>query len=207
MSKILISGCGITFPGERPTWVSVLKLCKLNIVDLSGPAISNYLILNQLLLELKQNTYTHVVCQLTGYGKLDVQINADNQELVEKDTLRNFTYRGYWPSSASDEHIAKQHYYKYLYSPDLERQDIELKIDHLQMLCEKTNTKLHVIQGYDIGLDAYNIYEDYKQDPTYAYHDYSNSNTVPCRQFQVKLADKINKEFLKQHIPIEKFYE
>lgn len=207
MSKILISGCGITFPGERPTWVSVFKLCKLDIVDLSGPAISNYLILNQLLLDLKRNSYTHVVCQLTGYGKLDVQVNDYNRELVEQDTLRNFTYRGYWPSSKSQEHVAKQYYYKYLYSPNLERQDIELKLDHLKMICKQNNTKLYVIQGYDIGLDSYNIYNDYKNDPTYVYHDASNNNTVPCRQFQVKLADKINREFLELDLPLEKFHE
>ena len=74
MSKILISGCGISFPGERPTWVKILELCKLNITDLSGPAISNYLILNQLLIELNKNSYTHCICQLTCSVKLDVQL-------------------------------------------------------------------------------------------------------------------------------------
>ena len=49
MSKILISGCGISFQGERPTWVKMLKLLGVDLVDVSGPAISNYLILNQLL--------------------------------------------------------------------------------------------------------------------------------------------------------------
>ena len=75
MSSILTSGCGITFSGERPTWTKVLKICGLNITDVSGPAISNQLIVNQLLTEVYKNKFDHVVCQLTSVGKLDVEIN------------------------------------------------------------------------------------------------------------------------------------
>ena len=78
MSKILTSGCGITYPGEKPTWVNVLKICGLNITDLSGPAISNTLILNQLINELHQNRYDYVICQLTSKKKLDIELNSNN---------------------------------------------------------------------------------------------------------------------------------
>ena len=75
MSKILTSGCGITFPGERPTWVNVLKICGLNVTDLSGPAISNTLILNQLITECNKTRYDYVICQLTSKKKLDIELN------------------------------------------------------------------------------------------------------------------------------------
>ena len=79
MSNILTSGCGITFSGERPTWTKVLKICGLNITDVSGPAISNQLIINQLLTEVYKNKFDHVICQLTDFGKLDVEINNKNK--------------------------------------------------------------------------------------------------------------------------------
>ena len=205
MSKILISGCGITFPGERPTWLKILKMCKLDIVDLSGPAISNYLILNQLIEEVQKNVYTHVICQLTSMGKLDVEINEDNRFLMETDSVRNFEYKGYWPSSASTDHEYKKIWKKYFYSPKLELQDIKLKIQHLEMICKNKNISLYVIQGYDIGLGEYNIYDHYKSHFTYKYDVSNHSNNVPCRQFQLELAKKINKDFLKLELPLEKF--
>ena len=123
MSKILISGCGITFSGERPTWSKVLRIAGYDITDLSGPAISNQLILNQLLQELHCNKYDHVVCQLTSFGKLDVQLNDHNAWLKDNDSLRNFSYKGFWPSSLSNESKIKQMYYDYLYSPKLDEED------------------------------------------------------------------------------------
>lgn len=205
MLKILTSGCGISFSGERPTWVKILKLCKLDIVDLSGPAISNYLILNQLIQEVQKNYYSHVICQLTSMGKLDVELTENNRFLMEQDTLRNFEFKGYWPSSTSTDHEYKKIYYKYLYSPTLEKQDIFYKVQHLEMLCANKNIPLFVVQGYDIGFDDYNIYEHYKNHHTYKHHDFTNNNTVPCRQFQLELAKKINNDFLKIDLPLEKF--
>ena len=55
MSKILISGCGISFSGIKPTWVKVLKLCGYDITDVSGPAISNQLITNQIIEKILVN--------------------------------------------------------------------------------------------------------------------------------------------------------
>lgn len=205
MSKILISGCGISFPGERPTWVKMFKLLGVDLVDLTGPAISNYLILNQLLEEVQQNTYTHVICQLTNMGKLDIELNSDNRFLMEQDTIRDFEYQGYWPSSSSTDHEYKKIYYKYLYSPSLEKQDIKFKLQLLENLCAQMNTKLYIIQGYDIGISKYNIYGEYITDSTYKHHDNSDHNAVPCRQFQVKLAKKIDSDFLKMNLQLDKF--
>lgn len=203
MSKILISGCGITFPGERPTWLKILRLCKLDITDLSGPAISNYLILNQLLEELPKNNYTHCICQLTNFGKLDVELTQKNRFLMEQDSLRNFEYKGFWPSSKSRDHTYKRIWEDYLYSPKLERQDTMLKVEHLQMLCESLNVKLYVIQGYDIGLSNYNIYDEYMKDATWKLHEHGQ--TVPCVAFQIKIAERVNNEFLKMDLPFDKF--
>jgi len=207
MSKILISGCGISFPGERPTWVKMFKILGVDLVDLSGPAISNYLILNQLLNEVQQNEYAHVICQLTSCGKLDVELTELNRHLMEQDTQRNFEYNGYWPSSTSTDHEYKQIWNKYLYSPSMEKDDIRFKLQLLEMICSFKNIKLYIIQGYDIGVSSYNIYDEYTSDETYKYHDHSESNTVPCRQFQVKIAKKIDNDFLKMNLALEKFDE
>ena len=76
--KILISGCGVSYgKNEIPTWVKVLKICGLDIKDLTGPGITNSLILNLLVDELHKNNYTHVICQLTSQRKLDVELNVE----------------------------------------------------------------------------------------------------------------------------------
>ncbi len=209
MSKILTSGCGITFPGERPTWVNVFKICGLDITDLSGPAISNTLILNQLITELYKNQYNYVICQLTSKKKLDIELNKNNKSLMENDSLRNFSYKGYWPSSLSTEHEAKQSYYRYLYSPTLDEEDTILKLLHLQNICKETKTELYIIQGYDMNwannlinevcMDKnFVIQKDYKNSKLYEKHDFTNENTVPNKFYQIELAKYINRNFLKQ---------
>lgn len=219
MSKILISGCGISFSGERPTWVKVLKISGLDITDLSGPAISNTLIVNQLLEEAYKNRYDHVICQLTALGKLDVELNTHNRWLYEQDSLRNFSYKGYWPSSTSDEHFIKKNYYQYLYSPTLEIQDLIFKLLHLQDKCKESKTRLHIIQGYNIEWNNklvekinfdrnFNIYQMYKKSKHYLNHDYSNFNTVPNKNFQIELARHICEKYLKISVDkLNKFYE
>ena len=97
MSNILISGCGISWSGQtKPTWVKVLKLCKLPIIDLGGPAVSNEYILNKLIKHLLQHqNVSHVICQLTSTGKLDVEVNALRlKDMVETDPFRNFVHDG-----------------------------------------------------------------------------------------------------------------
>mgnify|MGYP000898489409 CR=1 FL=1 len=219
MSKILVSGCGITFSGERPTWSKVLRISGYSVTDVSGPAISNHLILNQLLQKVYEENFDHVICQLTSFGKLDVELNRENQSLMNNDSLRNFSYNGYWPSSHSTEHKVKRDYEKYLYSPSLDEQDTIFKLLLLQSKCNESNTELHIIQGYPLvwknklvdrlGIDTkFSIYEMYKNSKFYMDHDYSNNNTVPNKHFQIYFAKHIAKEYLKEIKPaLEKFYE
>ena len=208
MSKILTSGCGITFPGERPTWVNVLKICGLNITDLSGPAISNTLILNQLVSECTKTRYDYVICQLTSKRKLDIELNKQNKKYMDSDPLRNFSYKGFWPSSVSEDNEIKQMYYKYLYSPKLDEDDTILKLLLLQHICKQHQTELFIMQGYkmhwtndliqNINMDfEFVIEDDYKQSKFYKEHDFTNSNTVPNKFYQIKLAKYVNQKFLK----------
>jgi hypothetical protein len=218
MTNILISGCGISYgQGESPTWIKVLKICGLDIKDLTGPGITNGLILNLLIDELYKNDYSHVICQLTQPGKLDVEINEKNKELMESDSLRNFSFKNYWPSSVSKDHLAKQLYYDYLYSPGIEEKDLIIKLLHLQKICEIKKIKLLIIQGVKINwkdplheqlnIDQnYSIIEDYKQSTHY---NHSSPIIPPNVYYQIELAKKINNIFLKQEIEkkINKFYK
>ena len=71
------------------------------------------------------------------------------------------------------------------------------------MLCERLDVQLYIIQGYDLALDSYNIMDEYKQDETYCLHE--QGQDVPCLEFQIKLAERINREFLKMDLPLERF--
>ena len=220
MSKILISGCGMSWSSqERPTWVNVLKLCGVDIEDRAGPAISNQLILNKMLESVTDNNYSQEICQLTSIKKLDVElINDERKALVENDTIRNFTCDGYWPSSVSEEHESKKLYYKYLYSPAIEQSDIVYKWMLLKKHCDEKNIKLHTVLGYTIEwtnqkyklIDTnhdYCIWNDYILGEYYALHDHSlgEKNTVPNKYFHVYLARKFNNDFL--DLPIEEKLE
>ena len=207
MSKILTSGCGITFPGERPTWVNVLKICGLNVKDLSGPAISNTLILNQLITECNKNRYDYVICQLTSKKKLDIELNDHNKKYMDGDPLRNFSYKGFWPSSVGADNDIKRMYYKYLYSPKLDEDDTILKLMLLQHICKQHQSELFIMQGYEmhwtnkmiknINMDLNFVIEnDYKQSKFYSTHDFTNNNTVPNKLYQIHLAKYINQNFL-----------
>ena len=68
MSKILISGCGISWSmQERPTWVKVLRLCNVDIDDQAGPAISNQMILNNMI-SLISSCVHHIIDTQTFPG-------------------------------------------------------------------------------------------------------------------------------------------
>ena len=219
----MISGCGISWSKqERPSWVKVLKLCRVDINDLSGPAISNATILNNLLAEVIKNDYDQCVCQLTMPNKLDVEINSEQrQELWKDDPIRNFTHKGFWPSSVSQHHQAKKIYYKYLHSPTLEKKELLYKLMLLQKLCKEKDIRLHVIAGYNLDLEeqhkkllnldlSYVIYNDYRQGNFWKFHDHTNTkNTVPNKYFQIYLAKKINNEYLNLPInqKLEKFHD
>ena len=74
MSKILTSGCGLSWSKQdRPTWVNVLKLCGVEIDDQAGPAISNQLILNNMIECVMKNYYSQAIRLLTGTKKLDIE--------------------------------------------------------------------------------------------------------------------------------------
>ena len=216
MSKILISGCGISWSKqERPTWVNVLELCGVDIDDQAGPAISNQLILNNMIESVMNNDYVQAICQLTSTMKLDVELtNEQRKKVVEQDTIRNFTYNNYWPSSSSAEHNSKKLYYEYLYSPTIEQSDIIYKWLLLKKLCNEKNIKLHTVLGYKIRwtnqkynlIDTnhdYYIWNDYTLGQYYALHDHSvgEKNTVPNKYFHIHLAKKFNNDFL--HLPID----
>ena len=224
MSKILISGCGISWSKqERPTWVNVLELCGVDIDDQAGPGISNQLILNNMIESVMNNDYVQAICQLTSTMKLDVELtNEQRKKVVEQDTIRNFTHKNYWPSSTSAEHHSKKLYYEYLYSPTIEQSDIIYKWLLLKKLCNEKNIKLHTVLGYKIRwtnqkyklIDTnhdYYIWNDYTLGEYYALHDHSvgEKNTVPNKYFHIHLAKKFNNDFL--HFPIdaklEKFHD
>lgn len=211
MSNILISGCGISWSGQvKPTWVKVLKLCKLPIIDLGGPAVSNEYILNKLIKHLMNNDeVSHVICQLTSLAKLDVEVDEQrHKEMVEPDPLRNFIHDGVWPSSVSKLHPAKQSYYKYLYSKNIELDNTLIKMYTLQKMCDDRKIKLLFLQGYPVDWPETNILGNlnmdlnyiiethYHQSQYYRLHDHENENTVPCTEFQKHLAFNINDNWL-----------
>ena len=206
--KVLVSGCGFGFSvQERKTWVNVLKSVGVNIVDTGGPAVSNQWILNQAFLKLlEDDSINQVILQLTSTGKLDVEVNAQRQqELVESDSLRNFTFRGIWPSSYSVDHKSKRLYNQWLVSPGLEAQDVFCKIMLLRDWCQSRNIEFTVLQAYDmpwtesqrsvLSAIIQNIsdplYDQYKRSEHYQFHDHTNQNTVPCKQYQIDLAADI----------------
>lgn len=220
MSKILISGCGISWSGqERPTWTNVLRICGVDVDDRAGPAISNQTILNRMIEAVLDNDYDQAVCQLTGVGKLDVEVTTDaRREVMSADSIRNFTQGGVWPSSASTEHESKRLYYEYLHSPTAEQQDTIFKWCLLDRLCADKGITLHTIMGYRIGWltdrhtmirtdHGYSVWEDYTNGEHYQHHDHSQGdrNTVPNKYFQIHLARKINHEMLK--LPIDRKLE
>ena len=207
--KVLISGCGVSYgKNEIPTWVKVLKICGVNIKDLTGPGITNSLILNLLIDELHKNNYSHVICQLTNQKKLDVELNDKNKALMQQDSLRNYSFKNYWPSSTSIDHKSKQMYYDYLYSPTIEEKDLIIKLLYLQELCDKKSIKLFIFQGLKIKWKdplhkKIKIYKDFimLEDYKNSVHYTHNTKTVtPNKFYQIDFAKKINDVFLKQDI-------
>ena len=141
MSNILTSGCGITFAQQgRPSWTKVLKVCGIDVIDAGGPAVSNEYILNNTIQHLNnlQSPIDHVVCQLTGLGKLDIDVQGIAYEhrklLPQTDNIRNFTWDGLWPSSTSKISPIKKDYYKWIYSERLELQNIIIKLSSIVFL-------------------------------------------------------------------------
>jgi len=228
--KILTSGCGISWSQQQHrTWINVLQSLALNIEDVSGPAISNQTIVSRAFDHLLTHSdIATVIIQLTSIGKLDVEITDERKQfLVDPDPIRNFVHQGLWPSSFSMHHESKQSWQKWLYSPNLETQDLFHKLILLKNWCDCHHIQLIVTQGYQINWTAQqekllqnivdtnvSIIQQYKTSQHYQHHNYTNNNTVPCIEFQIDLAgyflkllnidqtekiEKIKKFYLSKH--------
>jgi hypothetical protein len=206
--KILISGCGLSWGGqERKVWTNILKVAGADIIDVGGPAVSNQWILDRAFITLlNDNAITDTVIQLTSLNKLDVEVDTVRElSLVKPDSIRNFTYQGVWPSSASQEHLSKKLWYEYLYSPTLEQQELFCKIMLIDNWCDTHNIKLTIMQGYRIPWSleqlkelkdiVYNldksIYEEYEETEYFKKDNNTELNTVPGLGFQFYLANKL----------------
>lgn len=200
--KILISGCGLSWSGqERKVWTNILKVAGADIIDVGGPAVSNQWIIDRAFVELLANdTITDVVIQLTSLGKLDVEVDLTRElTLVKSDSLRNFTHKGVWPSSYSQEHASKKLWHEYLYSPGLEQQELFCKVVLLDHWCVSHDKKLTILQGYTIPwtdeqLDHVRDKIQNLEEPIWNKYELSThykieqGNTVPGLEFQFDLA-------------------
>lgn len=207
--RILVSGCGFSWGGQvKKTWVNILRLAGLDITDVGGPAVSNQWIINHAIEATMKNHYDVMIVQLTGLGKLDVEVDAERQrELVSTDSLRNFTVNNVWPSSRSVDHCSKQLYEKWLMSPGLETQELFCKLAMLKIWCQTHNIQLLVLQGYTIAWtdeqhqylqqhvfdSGRPMYEDYRASKYFVHHDSADHNTVPNIAYQSQLAVNICK--------------
>lgn len=214
--KILVSGCGMSWSGQqRRTWVHVLRTAGADITDVGGPAVSNQWIINKAIAEASQTRYSHIFIQLTNLGKLDVEVDEiRRKELVEPDSLRNFTHQDVWPSSTSQDHESKKLYYQWLYSPRLETEDIACKLRLLAIICQARGIVLIPFLGYAITWSAQdrrmlddlvdlddNCWDEYTASSHWANHDHTNKNTVPCIGYQIELAKTIAAAHMKDLVP------
>lgn len=167
-TKILVSGCGITFSKQKlKTWPNILQLVGCAVIDVGGPAVSNQWIINKAFLELQQQPdIKTAIIQLSNLEKLDVYVDSERIDvLVKPDPSRNFIIdnnlqvksgdqietAGTWPSSGSTHHESKKHWNKWLFSPALEKEDLYCKLMLLSSYCQQHHIVLHVYQGYDIN--------------------------------------------------------
>jgi hypothetical protein len=207
---------------ELKTWPNILQLAGCTIIDVGGPAVSNQWVINKTFLGLQQQSdIKTVVVQLTGLGKLDVDANQERIDvLVKPDPLRNFIIdknfqvkslnqidnAGTWPSSGSDHHESKKHWYKWLFSPDLEKEDLYCKLVLLDSYCQKHHIKLHVYQGYDIqwtDQQIFNLKNIIKNINSSFHSEYVKSihfkkqndqDSILCIGYQIEIAQIIGKE-------------
>jgi hypothetical protein len=195
-TKLLVSGCGITYTGQPArTWATILKLAGVDVIDVSGPAVSNQWIVNRAFMKLQQDSeIKHAIIQLTALGKLDVEVDLVRElALVRSDSTRNFVVDSVWPSSTSIEHPAKSAWREMLFSPRLEQQDLEVKLTLLQEWCTQRDIQMLVVQGYDmhwhnhdemnsiIDNIEWNVMSDYQQTKWYKL-DFEKD--VPVTEYQ-----------------------
>lgn len=206
--KFLINGCGYTFwrKARYKTWAKIFALLPYPSNNLAIPAVSNQWIVDETFHALVDDPeISDVIIQLTSIGKLDVEISGERQAMVDSDTLRNFTFNGVWPSSHSQDHESKRYWKKYLWSPKLEIKELCAKIVMLDTWCKVNQKKFFCYQAYPIPWDdrqrqmlkhiIRNIDNDwdtiYRASDFYNNHDHSESNTVPCWDYQVEIARNV----------------
>lgn len=200
-TKLLVSGCGISCSRqETKTWSNILRSIGVDVVDVGGPAVSNQWIINRAFLALHRDpTIKRAVIQLTGLGKLDVVVDQERfDELVAKDSKRNFILNNVWPSSYSTEHESKALYNKWLASAELEQQDIKVKLLMLADYCKTHDIDCVIVQGYDLRW-SYNDLQDLKtiisDIGSNIIHDYQDSDSydpeqeIPSMKYQFHLAE------------------
>lgn len=210
--KLLVNGCGLTFGNERiKAWPKILSAVGVPVIDLSGPAVSNQWILDRTV----EYLFTHddinsVVVQLTNIDKLDVSVDPQRvEDLVGPDSLRNFVWKDIWPSSGSREHVSKDMYFKYLYSPELITKELANKCKLLDFWCQQHNITCKIYQGYPIPWTNRDLTvagsliqnpesswsQEYVQSPFYVTHDFALSNRVPCIEYFFYRARKVAEDF------------
>jgi hypothetical protein len=219
-TKLLVSGCGITYTGQPArTWATILKLAGVDVIDVSGPAVSNQWIVNRAFMKLQQDPeIKHAIIQLTALGKLDVEVDLVRElALVRSDSTRNFVVDGVWPSSTSIEHPAKSAWREMLFSPRLEQQDLEVKLTLLQEWCTQRDIQLLVVQGYDMhwhnqdemnsiidNID-WNIMSDYQQTKWFRL---DSEKDVPVTEYQFELAIHLMQRILPSYTnKLQKIYQ
>jgi hypothetical protein len=219
-TKLLVSGCGITYTGQPArTWATILKLAGVDVIDVSGPAVSNQWIVNRAFIKLQQDPeIKHAIIQLTALGKLDVEVDLVRElALVRSDSTRNFVVDGVWPSSTSIEHPAKSAWREMLFSPRLEQQDLEVKLTLLQEWCTQRDIQLLVVQGYDmhwhnqdemnsiIDNIEWNIMSDYQQTKWF---QLDSKKDVPVTEYQFELAIHLTQRILPSYTDkLQKIYQ
>jgi hypothetical protein len=209
--KILISGCGLSAATQqRRTWSNALTAVGADLVNLARPAVSNSYVINEAICYLiNDRRLDAVVIQLTSLGKLDVVVDPVRRvALVEPDPSRNFTFGDLWPSSLSDHHISKKHYYQYLFSPYLEQKDMLCKLALLKVFCDTHNIDLLIFQGYAIDWhhelvhmantiidQGFGVAADiYHRSAWFAYDQGQWESLGPVTGFQIGLAAKIDQK-------------
>jgi hypothetical protein len=219
-TKLLVSGCGITYTGQPArTWATILKLAGIDVIDVSGPAVSNQWIVNRAFMKLQQDPeIKHAIIQLTALGKLDVEVDLVRElALVRSDSTRNFVVDGVWPSSTSIEHPAKSAWREMLFSPRLEQQDLEVKLTLLQEWCTQRDIQMLVVQGYDmhwhnhdemnsiIDNIEWNVMSDYQQTKWY---QLDSEKDVPVTEYQFELAIRLTQRILPSYTDkLQKIYQ
>lgn len=125
---------------------------------------------------------------------------------VSRNDIANVPIGSIWPSSASQGHPAKQYWHEFLFSPALELEDIFCKLMMMGVYCQYKKINLVVFQGYHLPWQSdqleqlgniirnpeKSLYQAYQDSAYYQYHDHADQNSVPCFQYQTRIAEEIS---------------